>query len=194
MTRSSSSRWLTVSSRVATRLVAIVIAAVAVLALSPLAGGYGKPDRLNAVAMVYALGLGEVRCPSADEWNADFASSFGHAYTHMSSNYAVLSPLVCEGALGVGRAEVADWKEALGVLVLVHESFHLRRWRWRRDEGKVECQAMTYFREAAVRLGASDEHAHNLYAYAIALHFYKTTIFPQYRDAGCRITQWAPPQ
>jgi hypothetical protein len=179
---------------VGTRLVAIVIAAIAALALSPLAGGYETPRRLNAVAMVYTLGVGEIRCPSVDEWNADFASSFGHAYTHMASDYAVLSPLVCEGALGVGSAEVADWKEALGVLVLVHESFHLRRWRWRRDEGKVECQAMTYFRDAAMRLGSTPTHAHDLYAYAIALHFYKATIFPQYRDDGCVITPWAPPQ
>jgi hypothetical protein len=113
--------------------------------------------------------------PLAVGREADFASSFGYAYTNLRDDYAVLSPLVCEGALGVGTAAVQDWKQALGVLVLVHESFYLRRWRWRRHEGKVECRAEVYFREAAVRQGASVEHANDLYtyAYAIALHAYK---------------------
>jgi hypothetical protein len=179
-----------------TGLVAIIAVATAAIALTlPAAtSAYDKPARLNAVAMVYSLGVGEVRCPSAEEWNADFASSFGYAYTHMSDEYAVLSPLVCAGALAVGNPEVSDWHEALGVLVLVHESFHLRRWRWRRSEGKVECQAMVYFKDAAVRLGATPAHAYELYAYAIALHEYKVGVFPQYRDHTCRAAAWLPPE
>jgi hypothetical protein len=34
---------------------------------------------LTDVARVYSLGVGEVRCPSEEEWNGDFASSFGYA-------------------------------------------------------------------------------------------------------------------
>jgi hypothetical protein len=52
---------------------------------------------------------------------------------------------------------------------------------------------MVYFREAAVRLGASEAHAYELYAYAIALHAYKVRIFPAYRDRACRLAAWAPP-
>ena len=154
---------------------------------------YERPLKLNEVAAVYSLGTGEVRCPSDNEWNADFASSFSYAYTNMRDDYAVLSPLACAGALALGSGVVPDWQQALGVLVLVHEAFHLRHWRWRRNEGKVECQAMVYFREAAEKLGASPAHAHNLYAYAVALHAYKAGVFPQYRDTSCRLPLWTPP-
>jgi len=112
----------------------------------------------------------------------------------MLDDYSVLSPLVCAGALGVASNDVPDWQQALGVLVLVHEAFHLRRWRWRRNEGKVECQAMVYFKEAAVRLGASSERAHSLYVYAMALHMHKISLFPQYRDRACKLPLWAPPR
>jgi hypothetical protein len=168
--------------------------AVAALVLAGGARAYERPTKLSDVAAVYSLGVGEVRCPSAEEWSADFASSFGYAYTHMRDDYTVLSPLVCAGALGVGADETPDWQEALGILVLVHEAFHLRHWRWRRNEGKVECQAMTYFRDAAERLGASPAHAYNLYAYALALHAYKISVFPQYRDRACRLPLWTPPE
>jgi hypothetical protein len=171
-------------------LASVVLAA---LVLAGDAGGYDRPTKLNDVALAYSLGVGEIRCPSPREWAEDFASSVGYAYTNMVDEYAVLSPNVCAGALGVGSTSVRDWQQALGVLVLVHEAFHLRRWRWRRDEGKVECQAMVYFKEAAVRLGATDEQAYDLYAYAIALHAYKVRIFPQYHDRGCRFPPWAPP-
>jgi hypothetical protein len=181
----------TAEKRMAVRLLAVV--AFAALAFAAGAAAYDRPARLNEVAGVYSLGIGEVRCPSEDGWNADFASSFGYAYTNMRADYAVLSPLVCAGALGVGSEAIPDWQEALGVLVLVHEAFHLRHWRWRRNEGKVECQAMVYFREAAERLGASPAHAYNLYAYAVALHAYKTSVFPQYRDRACRAPLWTPP-
>jgi hypothetical protein len=176
---------------VAARLLAFVV--VVALTVPGGAGAYDRPVTLNEVALVYSLGVGEIRCPTPEEWEADFASSFGYAYTHMRDDYAVLSPQVCAGALGVETARMPDWQEALGVLVLVHESFHLRHWRWRRNEGKVECQAMVYFKEAAVRLGASAEHAHNLYAYAIALHQYKVNLFPEYRDRACRLPRWVPP-
>jgi hypothetical protein len=173
------------------RILASLVLAVLVLAGD--ASGYDRPLKLNEVGLSYSLGVGEIRCPSPREWDEDFASSFGYAYTNMVDEYAVLSPIVCAGALGVGSTSVREWQQALGVLVLVHEAFHLRRWRWRRDEGKVECQAMVYFREAAVRLGATPDQAYDLYAYAIALHAYKVGLFPQYRDRTCRLTPWAPP-
>jgi hypothetical protein len=175
-------------------IAAVALAAVAALAAALSAGAYERPQRLNDVALMYSLGTGEVRCPSAAEWESDFGSSFGYAYTNLAEDYAVLSPLVCAGVDGVGSTRIPHWQQALGVLVLVHESFHLRHWRWRRNEGKVECQAMVYFREAAVRLGATESDAYDLYAYAIALHDYKLKVFPQYRDRACRLRPWAPPE
>ena len=159
----------------------------------PNAAAYEAPGGLNEVAHVYSLGVGEVRCPTRAEWDEDWASSFGWAYTNVREDYTVLGPVVCAGALGVGSADVPAWKQALGVLVLTHEAFHLRHWRFRRNEGKVECQALANFRDATRRLGATAAQAEDLYPYALALHAYKVRLFPQYRDPTCVIPPWAPP-
>jgi hypothetical protein len=173
--------------------VPILLWLLAAVALAPSAHAYETPLELAEVAHEYSLGVGEVRCPSRAEWDADFASSFGWAYTNVRADYAVLGPLVCEGALSVGNAEVPAWQQALGTLVLTHEAFHLRHWRFRRREGKVECQALVHFRDAARRLGATEAQAEDLYPYALALHEYKARLFSQYRDPACVIPPWAPP-
>jgi hypothetical protein len=170
------------------------LAALAALVLAVGAAAYDKPALLNEVSAVYSLGVGEVRCPSIEEWRNDPESWSSYAYTNLLENYAVLSPLVCAGALGVGTAQIPDWQEAFGVIVLVHESFHLRRWRWRRHEGRVECQAMVHFQEAAMRLGASKEHAYELYPYALAMHSNLVRSFPEYRDRKCVLPVWNLPE
>ncbi len=174
-------------------LVSAAFCALVSLGLPVAASGYDTPTTLNEVALVYSLGVGEVRCPTDEEWGGDVGSTLGYAYMQTGREYAALSPVVCRGALGVATAEVPDWQQALGVLVLVHESFHMRRWRWRRNEAKVECQALVHFREAAVRLGATPEHAHALYAYALVLNAYQSSVQPQYRDRSCRVAPWSPP-
>ncbi len=171
----------------------ILLSLVVALVLVPSTSGYEAPSRLNEVAHVYSQGVGEVRCPSRAEWDEDWASSFAWAYTNVREDYTVLGPVACKGALGVGSAEVPAWQQALGALVLTHEAFHLRRWRFRRHEGKVECQALANFRDATQRLGATAAEAENLYPYALALHDYKVRLFPQYRDPKCVIPPWAPP-
>jgi hypothetical protein len=171
----------------------LTLSLVGVIFGPPSARAYDVPARLTEVAHVYSLGVGEIRCPSETEWSADFASSFSSAYTNLRDDYTVLGPRVCAGALNVGTATVPGWQQALGVLVLTHEAFHLRHWRFRRDEGKVECQALVYFRDAAQRLGATASQAEDLYPYALALHSYKVRLFPQYRDPACLVPPWSPP-
>ena len=171
----------------------MLLSLVVALALVPNAAAYELPGKVNEVARVYSLGVGEVRCPSREEWDAGWASSFGWAYTNVRADVTVLGPVVCAGALGVGSGGVPAWQQALGVLVLVHEAFHLRHWRFRKIEGRVECQALANFRDAARRLGATAEQVEDLFAYALALHGYKVRLFPQYRDTTCVIPPWAPP-
>jgi hypothetical protein len=172
---------------------AILLSLVVALVLLPSATAYEVPSRLNEVAHVHAQGVGEVRCPSQEEWDEDWASSFGWAYTNVRKDFTVLGPVVCAGALGVGSADIPAWQQALGALVLTHEAFHLRHWRFRRNEGKVECQALANFRDAARRLGATAAQAEDLYPYALAWHDYKVRLFPQYRDPKCVISPWIPP-
>ena len=171
----------------------ILLSLVLALALIPSAPAYQVANTLNETAHVYSMGVGEIRCPSREEWEADWASSFGWAYTDVRKDYTQLGPVVCTGALGVGGADVPAWQQALGVLVLTHEAFHLRHWRYRKDEGKVECQALANFRDAARRLGATAAQTEDLYPYALALHDYKVKLFPQYRDSKCVIPPWSPP-
>jgi hypothetical protein len=171
----------------------ILLSFVVALVLVPSVAAYEVPSELNEVAHVYSLGVGELRCPSQAEWDEDWASSFSWAYTNVRRDYTVLGPVACAGALGVGSANVPAWQQALGALVLAHESFHLRHWRFRRDEGKVECQALANFRDATRLLGATAAQAEDLYPYALALHDYKVRLFPQYRDPKCVIPPWAPP-
>jgi hypothetical protein len=167
---------------------------IAVMLAVPAAFASDTPVRLNEVARVYSLGVGEVRCPSAAEWNADpHAASSRWGYTNVSSDYSVLAPRSCEGALHVGASSTPLWQQAAGVLVLVHEAFHLRHWRFRRDEGRVECQAIVYFTEAATKLGASDEQANELYPYALAFHLRQTQLFFRYRDSHCVVPPWVYP-
>lgn len=170
-----------------------VLALLVVLVVPPSASAYDTPERLARVAHVYSLGVGEVRCASSAEWDADFASALGWAYTNMRDEYAVLAPGVCAGVLNVGTANVPLWQQALGALVLTHEAFHLRRWRFRRNEGKVECQAIVHFKDAAQRLGATAAQAEDLYPYALALHAHQVRLFPAYKDPKCVIPPWVPP-
>ena len=68
--------------------------------LAPSARAYEAPARLNEVARVYSLGVGEVRCPSQAEWDAYYGSAFAWGSTNLREDHSTLSPAMCEGALG----------------------------------------------------------------------------------------------
>jgi hypothetical protein len=105
-----------------------------------------------------------VRCPSQAEWNVDpHRASFSWGCTNLRRDYSVFPPMICAGALNVGTSSVPAWQQAAGVWMLADEAFHLRHWRYRRDEAKVGCQTIVYFTDAAARLGASDAQAQQLY-------------------------------
>jgi hypothetical protein len=134
------------------------------------------PALLNDVARVYSLGVGEVRCPSPPEWDADpHRTRFSWGYTNLRSDYTVLPPMICAGAMNVGSASIPAWRQAAGIWMLVHEAFHLRHWRFRGNEAKVGCQTIVYFTDAAARLGASDMQPQELYPYGLALAISNST-------------------
>jgi hypothetical protein len=114
-------------------------------------------------------------------------------YTDMADDYSVIQPLLCAGASGITDPAVPAWQRATGTLVLVHESYHLRRWPWRRSEAKVECQAIRHFRVAARMLGASPELANDLLPYALAARERMVRLYPNYRDPRCKLPLWALP-
>jgi hypothetical protein len=153
------------------------------------ATGYDAPARLNEVAHAYSLGVGEVRCPTQAEWDAYYGSAFAWGATNLREDYNPRTVHLCRGA---GRrylngALVAAGGRRLGAC------FHLRRWRFWRNEAKVACQATVYFREAAMRLGASEVQAEELYPYALALDIRQARLFSWYRDGKCQAPLWVPP-
>jgi hypothetical protein len=163
------------------------------------APAFDRPALLEHVASVFARRPAEVRCPSTPEWIADPIWGTGAnpqrawGYTDMVNEHIVLHPALCAGALAVTDATVPAWQRATGVLVLVHEAYHLRRWKLRFNEAKVECQAIEHFRTGAELLAASPELANDLLPYALAAHDRMVRLFPEYRDPRCRLPLWALP-
>jgi hypothetical protein len=178
---------------------AVLVATLAGLLSTAPASAYDRPALLERAASYFANRAAEVRCPSTDEWTSD--PIWGTApnpqrawgYTDMLNDHIVLHPNLCAGALAVADSATPAWERATGVLVLVHEAYHLRRWKWRRNESKVECQAIHRFTKAAELLGASPQLANDLLPYALAAHARMIRLFPNYRDRHCTPPLWALP-
>ena len=176
----------------------VLIVVVGALCAAHPASAYERSAELERVAAIFALRDAEVRCPSMDEWVRDplwggpgEARAWG--YTQMFRDYVVLHPTLCEGARAVTDSAQPPWQRATGVLVLVHEAYHLRRWASRWNEGKVECEAIRHFTVAAQELGASTQLANDLLPYALAAHQRMITLYPQYRARRCVLPLWALP-
>jgi hypothetical protein len=180
-------------------LAALAVTALAVVPAAPSALAYERQPELERVVAQLAGVQAEVRCPSSEEWVGDpiWGSgsdvSRGWAYTHMLKDYVVLHPLLCEAAARATDGDVPAAERAAGVLVLVHEANHVRRWRGRWSESKVECQAIRTFKRGARMLGASPTLANELLPYALALHLRMGARFREYADPKCRLPVWAPP-
>jgi hypothetical protein len=195
-------RWLAIIECVLSWIAGALSTAAALVVLVAMAGvtqaaaarAAERLALLNEVARVYSLGVGEVRCPSQPEWDADpHRTRFSWGYTNVRSDYTVLPPMICAGAMNVGSDSIPAWQQAAGVWMLVHEAFHLRHWRFRRNEAKVGCQTIVYFSDAAARLGASDSQAQQLYPYGLALHDLELDLYPWHRDPKCVVPPWLPP-
>jgi hypothetical protein len=183
------------------RIIAVAACAASgvLLGQTPAASAYERPADLERVASSFALRAAEVRCPSPDEWIGDPIWGTGPnpsrawGYTDMVGEYIVLHPALCAGAEAVAEPAIPAWQRATGVLVLVHEAYHLRRWAGRRNEAKVECQAIRHFAIAAQQLGTSAELANDLLPYALAAHARMVMLLPEYRDRTCKLPLWKPP-
>jgi hypothetical protein len=181
------------------RSAALALVLAAVLLFAPRVSAYERPVLLEKVAATFALRSAEVRCPTTEEWvddpiwgrGPDVSRAWG--YTDMIHEHIVVHPALCAGALAVSDPRLPLWQRAVGTLVLVHEAYHLRHWKWRRSEAKVECQAIRRFSVAAELLGASPELANELLPFALAAHQRMVRLFPEYRDRGCKLPLWRLP-
>jgi hypothetical protein len=181
------------------RAAALALVLATVLLTAPRASAYERPVLLERVAATFALRSAEVRCSTTEEWVDDPIWGTGPGvtrawgYTDMIHEHIVMHPALCAGALAVSDPGLPLWQRAVGTLVLVHEAYHLRHWRWRLSEAKVECQAIRRFTVGAKLLGASPELANELLPFALAAHQRMVTLFPGYRDGGCKLPLWRLP-
>lgn len=176
------------------RQLALTAALLVLLALLLAPGARAEqPDRISEATAFFSHRHPHVLCPTTVGWTGDAIVSSQAApervlgYTRMFSDEIVLAPDVCEGARAVDDPRLSPAQRALGVLVLVHEALHVRRWRDRWVEAKVECQAIKRFTLGAVLLGASPELAAELLPYALAAHRQMGELSPQYLDPSCTL-------
>ena len=145
---------------------------------------------LDALASHWAQRSVTVECPATEEtWNADPRGYDAFGYIWPDANWTRVEPHVCAEALKAADENgITDAAIAAAILIITHESWHLRLWPWRMDEGRVECQAIRHFRQSVEMLGVTDRpHIDELYSYAWAFDAREAALFSAYRWRGCKI-------
>ena len=148
--------------------------------------------RLDRLGDVFAQRDVHVVCPSSGEWALSPVASVAWGYVRIPSGQQTgmrINALACVGAVAVANRDlsVPAWQRALGVQVLVHESYHLRRWGSAGNEAKVECQAIRHFKVAVRLLGGTPTDADELWPYALAAYWRLARLAPGYYDPSCKV-------
>lgn len=118
-------------------------------------------------------------------------------YGHPAEHDTVPPPPTFGGAHRLGRLArcrtcyAADfgteWQVANAVLVVAHESFHVRRWALRGSESAVECRAIRHARSSSLILGFSEERSWALLPWQLAFHWRIGVLAPVYASPGCNV-------
>jgi hypothetical protein len=121
------------------RQLALAGIALALLALLLAPNAHAEQaSRLDDAAVFFSHRHPTILCPTVLDWDDDPLVSSQAApervlgYTQMFRDEIVLSPEVCEGTRGAADPRLRPEERAVGILVLVHEALHVRRWqnRW----------------------------------------------------------------
>lgn len=182
---------------------ALVLASPAAAQTSNPADQYPWPDDtrypvLNFLASEVAGRHVEVACPSAEAWGQDFAHVFFGAlgYTYVRNDLdsvARVDPVLCAAAALPVDGNEAD--AGLGLLVVTHEALHMRWWRYRAKEARVECAAIKLLPSLLEERFPLPE-ARRLFGFALAFHYWQSFEIPEYVYKPCRVPlpwSWAQP-
>ncbi len=142
------------------------LAAFLVLLLPGVAQGYDSYPELDETASWLALRPVTVHCLTEAETLADLNISFygASAYVEITpedrpADYTVFEYGLCERlhALYTGTwfGKYTLKGIAWAVLVITHESGHMRGWGWWKSEAKTNCWAARHTRYTALHLGPS---------------------------------------
>jgi hypothetical protein len=168
--------------------------ALGVLLLAPPAQAYSRNLHIAAFVQVFSSGTpAEVRCPvSLDEWSFDLGDPvnaedvYGRTFTQTA--VVEFRSDLCTILDNLADSSADDSTKALAVLTLVHESYHVRHWRWRLNEAHVECQAIRHFRVGVRVLGGSQQLADQLFPLGLSWHN-QIARNPLYNLSSCDVPQ-----
>jgi hypothetical protein len=148
---------------------------------------------LDSLASYWAQRPIQVDCP--EDWADDPWAVGTWGYTFLGSAEVRVDPQLCDAAMSLvdGGPGDEDWRSALSVLVITHEAFHLRDWKWNGNEGRVECMAIRSWPESFLILSHWNLPAfRQAMPYALAEHYQIAATFPEYNFKGCHIGWWPP--
>lgn len=158
------------------------------------------PPSLSKVASTFAMRQVTASCEEQDEKGSPYSvGAWGYVKIPTAKQSVEhLDADLCRADLALNDPTIDPYMRAMGVLVIVHESYHLRRWGGAGSEGQAECQAIRHWKIGASLLGATPETIAALWPWALAAHYEETNIFNfftgdrPYRDDACDIPPLQP--
>ena len=155
------------------RIFAVLAAFIAFLVFTSSSFGWYSYLRLSQAASIFSMKEVEVRCYDGEEdGSPSLYGAWGYVEPPLAPQTIIhIEDDLCSGALLINEPNVEKWRRSLGVLVIVHEAYHLRRWGGAGSERKVECKAIRHWKVAARILGATEETIDQLWPYALTQHY-----------------------
>jgi hypothetical protein len=148
--------------------------------------------RIDATASRISGRSVTVGCYDRDEADAPYGLG-AWGYVYLGTPYEYLDIEVCQGLLGIldHDATVPEWREALGALVLAHESYHLNIHKKNVDnEAVTECRAIRATAGTIRLLGGGEQLVATLMPFALAIHWRIAARYQDYYYPACRVPWW----
>lgn len=146
---------------------------------------YTTYPTLDALASVFSMRPVQIHCTRVqDDWL--LGRAWGYTVVKPEWNFAVMQAPLCNAAIQLAAGmPVKGWLAALSVLVLVHESYHMRRWDLRANEAVVECRAIRHWQAGMRLLRVPQATIEGLKPWALAEHFRQEAKLPEYAQRSC---------
>jgi hypothetical protein len=169
------------------RILALAALAASFALFIPIAHAQWIAAPLDQFASHFASRQVQVLCRSEVE-DENLVWAWGYVNWPPFPPYTTyINDVACLGALAIDldAPEVSDGQKVLGLVVLVHEAFHLRPVRGASNEGVTECRAFHNYDKGLRALGAEPEVVNRLMPRAIARHLYFVRRVPEYDLRSC---------
>ena len=191
------SRTRSIASVIWRGVAASLLLAVAATFAASTASAFRQVPTLDGAASWLAMRRVSVHCMTVAETANDPIFAFTGALAYVPGyrdrfqrwhpyDFAVFEHGQCEAleSLMADDGEYGPDLIALALLILTHESGHLRGHRWSADEAKTECWAIRHVGYVAHRLGVTDPaYRRLLVSWAVWYHRYE--LAPIYHQPGC---------